>query len=181
MIALVSTYGIHLIASILYQDPWHMFTSLPAYVLGMTSSINILMVYAFCNWHDVSLGTKGGDKASSLPSALIRKEGDSKAPFIEEIDIPQADIDTNFEKIVKRALTPYVEPIEKQEILRDDSYRNFRTRLVLSWIFSNAIIAIGMTKENILDFGAMVCTFTYLSPSLSLSCSKEITLSNLPG
>jgi chitin synthase len=73
LIFLVVTYGIYFISSLLYMDPWHMFTSLWASMVGMTSSVNILMVHAFCNWHDVSWGTKGSDKADVLPSAKIKK------------------------------------------------------------------------------------------------------------
>ncbi|KAJ5190873.1 Chitin synthase C [Penicillium cinerascens] len=140
LVALVSTYGIYFIASFLYMDPWHMFTSSWAYFLGMPSSINILMVYAFCNWHDVSWGTKGSDKADALPSA--RTKSDAQAAFVEEVDKPQADIDVQFELTVKRALAPWVEPHENNEVNLDDSYKSFRTNLVLLWTFSNGLLAL---------------------------------------
>merc|ERR1712014_453657 len=47
LIALAATFGLYFVASFLYLDPWHMFTSFPQYLLCMTSYINILMVYAF--------------------------------------------------------------------------------------------------------------------------------------
>lgn len=52
--ALVSTFGIYLIASLLYADPWHMLHSFPQYIGMAPSFTNILMVYSFCNLHDVS-------------------------------------------------------------------------------------------------------------------------------
>lgn len=148
LIALVSTYGIYVVASLLYMDPWHILTSSWAYFFGMTTSINILMVYAFCNWHDVSWGTKGSDKADALPSAQTQKDG-GKTNFIEELDKPQADIDSQFEATVKRALAPYEEPEEEYEKSMDDSYRNFRTNLLLLWIFSNLILSLLITAEGI--------------------------------
>ncbi|OJJ50127.1 hypothetical protein ASPZODRAFT_1108114 [Penicilliopsis zonata CBS 506.65] len=148
VIALASTYGIYILASFLYMDPWHIFTSSWAYFLGMTSSINVLMVYAFCNWHDVSWGTKGSDKAEALPSVQTKKD-DSKSNFIEEIDKPQADIDSQFEATVKRALAPWVEPPEDHSKNMDDSYKSFRTNLVLLWIFSNIIVALFITSNGI--------------------------------
>ncbi|GLI80454.1 chitin synthase, class 3 [Penicillium ochrochloron] len=148
LIALVSTYGIYFLASFLYMDPWHMFTSSWAYFAGMTCSINILMVYAFCNWHDVSWGTKGSDKSEALPEAQTKKD-DAKSNFIEEVDKPQADIDSQFEATVKRALAPYEEPEEKDEKSMDDSYKAFRTNLVLLWIFSNLILTLCITSEGI--------------------------------
>ncbi|OOF93570.1 glycosyltransferase family 2 protein [Aspergillus carbonarius ITEM 5010] len=149
LIALVSTYGIYIIASILYMDPWHILTSSWAYFLGMTTSINILMVYAFCNWHDVSWGTKGSDKAEALPSAQTKKDDDNKQNFIEEIDKPQADIDSQFEATVKRALTPWIEPEEEGGKSLDDAYRNFRTVLVCLWVFSNLLVTLLITATGV--------------------------------
>ncbi|ODM22438.1 Chitin synthase C [Aspergillus cristatus] len=148
LIALVSTYGIYVVSSLLYMDPWHILTSSWAYFFGMTTSINILMVYAFCNWHDVSWGTKGSDKADALPSVQTQKDG-LKSNFIEELDKPQADIDSQFESTVKRALAPFEEPEEEYEKSMDDSYRNFRTNLLLLWIFSNLILSLLITAESI--------------------------------
>ncbi|RMJ26475.1 chitin synthase, partial [Aspergillus sp. HF37] len=148
VIALAGTYGVYVLGSFLYMDPWHIFTSSWAYFCGMTTGINILMVYAFCNWHDVSWGTKGSDKSASLPSAQTQKD-DLKSNFVEEIDKPQADIDSQFESTVKRALAPFEEPNEGSEKNLDDSYKAFRTNLVLLWIFSNLIASLCITSEGI--------------------------------
>lgn len=173
LIALVSTYGIYFIASFLYMDPWHMFTSSWAYFAGMTCSINILMVYAFCNWHDVSWGTKGSDKGDSLPVAETKKD-DAKSNFIEEVDKPQADIDSQFESTVKRALEPYVEPEEKDERSMDDGYKAFRTNLVLIWIFSNLILTLCITSEGITRFCLTVCFSSQLSFSPQLTLAEHV-------
>ncbi|KAL4944279.1 chitin synthase B [Aspergillus oleicola] len=150
IIALAATFGLYFVASFMYLDPWHMFTSFPAYMAVQSSYINILNVYAFSNWHDVSWGTKGSDKADALPSA---KTTGGKEAVIEEIDKPQADIDSQFEATVKRALTPYVAPIEKDEKSLDDSYKSFRTRLVTLWLFSNGLLAVCITSEGLDKFG----------------------------
>ena len=156
IIALAATFGLYFVASFMYLDPWHMFTSFPQYLLTMSSYINILMVYAFSNWHDVSWGTKGSDKADVLPSAQTTKTGDGKAPVIEEPDKPQADIDSQFEVTVKRALEKYVEPTVVEKKTLEDSYKSFRTKLVTAWIFSNALLAITITSEDITRFGCSV-------------------------
>ncbi len=157
IIALTATFGLYFVASFLYLDPWHMFTSFPQYLLIMSSFINILMVYAFSNWHDVSWGTKGSDKAEALPSAKTTKEKDGKAAIIEEPDKPQADIDQQFEVTVKRALAEYKPPVVVEKKTLEDSYRSFRTRLVTFWIFSNALLAVVITNENFDKFGLSVC------------------------
>lgn len=156
IIALAATFGLYFVASFLYLDPWHMFTSFPQYMLCMSSYINILNVYAFSNWHDVSWGTKGADKADALPSAVTEKASDGKATVIEEVDLPQADIDSQFEQTVKRALTPYIAPKEETAKTLEDSYKSFRTRLVTLWIFSNALLAVSITSDTFDKFGFSV-------------------------
>lgn len=153
LVAIAATFGLYYVASFLYLDPWHMFTSFFQYLLLMSSYINILMIYAFSNWHDVSWGTKGADKADALPSATTKKDSSTKANVIEEVDLAQADIDSQFEQTVKRALTPYVAPKEDSKKTLEDSYKSFRTRLVTFWIFSNALLAVAITSDSISDFG----------------------------
>jgi chitin synthase len=148
LVAFIATFGLWFVASILYMDPWHMFTSFIQYLLLMPSFINILNVYAFSNWHDVSWGTKGSDKAEALPSAKSEKAADGKNTVIEEVDLAQADIDSNFEMTVKRALQPYVAPPEAAEKSLDDSFKSFRTNLLASWIFSNLILIIVVTSSQ---------------------------------
>ncbi|KAF2749734.1 glycosyltransferase family 2 protein [Sporormia fimetaria CBS 119925] len=153
IIALAATFGLYFVASFLYFDPWHMFTSFPQYLLIMPSFINILNVYAFSNWHDVSWGTKGADKADALPSAKTEKADDGKHTVIEEPDLPQADIDSQFEATVKRALAPYTPPVESTEKTLEDSYKSFRTHLTTAWIGSNALLAVVITNESFDQFG----------------------------
>jgi len=154
-----------------------MFTSFLQYLALMPSFINILMIYAFSNWHDVSWGTKGSDKADVLPSAQTKKDG-GKVAVIEEIDKPQADIDAQFEATVRRALAPYNPPVEKDEKNLEDSYKNFRTRLVSTWIFTNALLAAGITSDGLSKFGfettstdrsaGFFSTLLYITAALSL-------------
>jgi chitin synthase len=153
LVAIAATFGLYYVASFLYLDPWHMFTSFGQYLLLMSSYINVLMVYAFSNWHDVSWGTKGSDKADALPSAQTTKGKDGKTTVVEEIDLSQADVDSQFEQTVKRALTPYVAPKEETKKTLEDSYKSFRTKIVTFWIFSNAILAIAIVSENVDNFG----------------------------
>ena len=157
IIALAATFGLYYVASFMYLDPWHMFTSFPQYLCLMSSYVNILNVYAFSNWHDVSWGTKGSDKADVLPSAQTTKTGDGKAAVIEEPDRPQADIDSQFEVTVKRALAEYHPPVVVEKKTLEDSYKSFRTRLVTAWIFSNALLAVTITSTNLTSLGLSVC------------------------
>jgi chitin synthase len=152
LVALITIYGLYFVASFMYLDPWHMFHSFPYYLLLMSTYINILMVYAFNNWHDVSWGTKGSDKNEAIPSAHISK-GEKDEAVVEEIEKPQEDIDAIFEATVRRALMPYKEEVKPEPKDLDDSYKSFRTFLVVLWLFSNCALAVGITSDNFNSFG----------------------------
>ena len=72
-----ATYGLYLISSIMFFDPWHMLHSFVQYLLLLPSYVNILLIYAFCNLHDVSWGTKGDNGSSKdLGQAkTVQKDG----------------------------------------------------------------------------------------------------------
>uniref|UniRef100_A0A8H7NCD2 Chitin synthase n=1 Tax=Bionectria ochroleuca TaxID=29856 RepID=A0A8H7NCD2_BIOOC len=147
LLAIITIYGLNYLASFLYMDPWHMFHSFPYYLVLMSTYINILMVYAFNNWHDVSWGTKGSDKADTLPSAEVKKDKVGNV-IVEEVDREQEDIDSQFKKTVYRALTPFVEEEEVEKTDPEDSYKSFRTGLVVSWLLSNLILIVGVTSDE---------------------------------
>ncbi|KAK7190954.1 Chitin synthase, class 1 [Paraphaeosphaeria sporulosa] len=151
LIAIITIYGLNFVASFLYLDPWHMFHSFPQYLVLMSTYINILMVYAFNNWHDVSWGTKGSDVAESLPSATITR---GKVPAVLEIVQGQDDLDAKFEQVVRRALTPskpYDGGSQRKEA--EDSYKSFRTGIVYSWLLSNIALIIAITSDVFIDYG----------------------------
>lgn len=158
LIALITIYGLNFLASFLYLDPWHMFHSFPQYLILMSAYVNILMVYAFNNWHDVSWGTKGSDSADALPSAHIVKDDSTEDAMVEEVEKEQADIDTQFEATVRRALAPMQEttdgPAEKKTV--EDSYKSFRTGLVVSWLISNVVLVIIVTSDSFTALGVPV-------------------------
>jgi chitin synthase len=111
--------------------------------------INILNVYAFCNTHDITWGTKGDTKAEKLPTANVGKDGKMK------VDVPteEADLNTQYEKelhVFDRALV-----VEKKKPSADDKkedyYKGFRSIIVLGWMFTNlalcaVVLATGGTQ-----------------------------------
>ena len=54
VISLAATYGLYFIASFMYFEPWHMFTSFLQYLLMAPSYVAVLNVYAFANVQCVS-------------------------------------------------------------------------------------------------------------------------------
>ena len=81
-----------------------MFSSLIQYLLLAPSFTNILNVYAFCNLHDVSWGTKGSDQADALPSVKSKKGKDEDTAVVEDMHRAQEDIDSAFKETVNRAV-----------------------------------------------------------------------------
>ncbi|BFZ65325.1 Chitin synthase, class 3 [Saitoella coloradoensis] len=157
ILALAATYGLYFVASVLYLDPWHMFHSFPFYLLVAPSYINVLNVYAFCNTHDVSWGTKGSDStAAHLPGAHSEKK--DGAAVVEEAAKPQEDIDAQFFKTVKAALMPLPKVVDDEKPSPEDKDKAFRTRLVASWVSSNLLLIAILTFSN---FDKLFGTISY--------------------
>lgn len=140
IVSVMSTYGIWLIASLLMFDPWHMFTSLIQYMLLTPTYINVLNVYAFCNTHDVSWGTKGDDKVEKLPS-VNTKDGEGKTDLPDE-----GDLNAQYQRELAVFATKYkavkVAPTDSQLQERQmDYYRGVRTGVVLMWMITNFALA----------------------------------------
>lgn len=136
IISVMSTYGIWLIASLIMLDPWHMVTSFIQYILLTPTYTNVLNVYAFCNTHDVSWGTKGDDKVEKLPS-VNTKDGTGKTDLPDEGDLNaqyQRELAVFAQKqvIVKTAPTP--SQLQEKQV---DYYKGVRTGVVLIWMVTN--------------------------------------------
>lgn len=142
-------YVAHLLTTAIPCYPKKVVTSFPQYLLIAPSFINILNVYAFCNLHDVSWGTKGSDKADALPSVDTKadKQG-TEGGTVEEIEREQADIDANFREVVGRAVAPVVKNEVKEMPTLDDSNKTFRTRLVAFWLLTNGALAVAIENVN---------------------------------
>ncbi|KAI9749174.1 MAG: Chitin synthase, class 1 [Lichina confinis] len=139
IVSLMSTWVLWLVVSILFLDPWHMATSFFQYLLMTPTYINILNVYAFCNTHDITWGTKGDDKPEKLSSVNLKPGGKV------DVDIPtdDADLNTQYDNELKMLSVKaakeekQLSPAEKQE----DYYKGFRSAVVLVWMFCNFALA----------------------------------------
>ena len=158
IVSLASTYILWFVISFLFFDPWHLFTSVSPsslqsclisyltasvkflqYLLLTPTYINILNVYAFCNTHDITWGTKGDDKAEKLPSANLKPGGKV------DVNIPQDDGDLNAQydaemrKIAEKA--PKEVKVVSEAEHQEDYYKGFRSAVVLVWMFCNLALA----------------------------------------
>nr|CAG8630653.1 9556_t:CDS:2 [Entrophospora candida] len=93
ILSVVSTYGLYFTASFMFFEPYHMFNSLIQYLLLVPFYINILNVYAFCNVHDISWGTKGDTASAAKHNELGNvATGDGKTAVVQ---VPTEATDIN--------------------------------------------------------------------------------------
>ncbi|KAF8420791.1 chitin synthase-domain-containing protein [Tirmania nivea] len=149
LVSLASTYVLYFVASFMFFEPWHMFTSFIQYLLLSPSYINVLNVYAFCNTHDITWGTKGDDKAEKLGAVKTSKDGKV------DVNIPSddKDLDAQYEAEMAVLATKYVPPpptVNKEE-QQVDYYKGVRSGVVLVWIFCNFALSATILNSAGLD------------------------------
>lgn len=109
------------------------------YLLLTPTYVNILNVYAFCNTHDITWGTKGEDKPEKLPTANLKPGGKV------DVDIPTDDTDLNkqYENEMKLISAKAIKEVKKPSASekQEDYYKGFRSAVVLAWILSNFALA----------------------------------------
>ena len=146
IVSTISTIGMYFIMSFLYLDPWHMFTSSAQYFALLPSYICTLQVYAFCNTHDVTWGTKGDNVMhTDLGTAKATGSGNTV-----EVEMPseQLDIDSGYD-VALRNLRDRLEvhkPQTSENQLQEDYYRAVRTYMVAVWMTCNAVLAMAVSE-----------------------------------
>ncbi|KAF8079053.1 chitin synthase 2 [Lyophyllum atratum] len=132
VIALLATYGLYFISSFMHFEPWHMFTSFIQYMFLLPSYVNILMMYAMCNLHDVTWGTKG-DNGAAKDLGGAKKVKNEDGNEVMEVELPTAKEDVEQLWIAAPVMLP-----PKQA----DHDRNSRTNVVLAWVGSNMLMIV---------------------------------------
>lgn len=145
IVSTCSTVGLYFLMSFLYLDPWHMFTSSAQYFALLPSYICTLQVYAFCNAHDVTWGTKGDNVLhTDLGAAKGSKSG------IVELEMPseQLDIDSGYDEALRnlRDRVEVAKPGLSEAQAQEDYYRAVRTYMVVVWMVANAILAMAVSE-----------------------------------
>ncbi|KAI9774636.1 MAG: Chitin synthase, class 2 [Geoglossum simile] len=145
IVSTLSTVGLYFVMSFLYLDPWHMFTSSAQYFALLPSYICMLQVYAFCNTHDVTWGTKGDNVIHTDLGAAVSGKGNTV-----ELEMPseQLDIDSGYDEALRNLrdrLEAPTEPISEAQ-QQEDYYRAVRTYMVVIWMIANAIVAMAISE-----------------------------------
>lgn len=157
VISLAATYGLYFISSFMHFEPWHMFTSFLQYMFFLPSYVNILMMYAMCNLHDVTWGTKG-DNGSAKDLGGAKKVKSEGGKEIMEVELPTAREDV--EQLWQAARSSLrVKPAEEKEhrdaaTKQADHDRNSRTNVVLTWVGTNMAMILVFTSTAFTDWVA---------------------------
>ena len=137
VLSISSTFLVYLVSSLIYLDPWHILTSFVQYMLLVPSFVNILMVYAFCNLHDISWGTKGQTTQGEGAPVVLSQDASGIQLATMNLPVDQTDIDETYSWFFKEL--KHVEPKEKPMQNKEDYFRLFRTRLVLIFEISSLV------------------------------------------
>ncbi|KAF4627328.1 hypothetical protein G7Y89_g10830 [Cudoniella acicularis] len=144
IVSLLSTYLLWIFVSIVFLDPWHILTCSLQYLLLSPTYTNVINVYAFCNTHDVTWGTKGDDKPEKLKTATVGKDGKSDQELTFE----------NLDGIYDEALATFAVPFVEEEAVmspadKELNYnKSFRSYVVLAWMFCNAALVAVVLKAG---------------------------------
>jgi chitin synthase len=152
VLSMLSTVGLYFYTSFLYLDPWHMFTSSAQYFLLLPSYICTLQVYAFCNTHDVTWGTKGDNVINTDLGAAKVINGST---VVVEMPSEQLDIDSGYDAALRnlrdRLEVPET-PISEAQ-MQEDYYRAVRTYMVSIWMVANVILGMAVSEVYGVDSG----------------------------
>lgn len=145
VVSTASTVGLYFLMSFLYLDPWHMFTSSAQYFALLPSYICTLQVYAFCNTHDVTWGTKGDNVIHIDLGAAVSGKGNTV-----ELEMPseQLDIDSGYDEALRNLRDRLEVPAKgvSEAQATEDYYRAVRTYMVVAWMVANAILAMAVSE-----------------------------------
>ena len=124
-----------------------MVTSFVQYILLTPTYINILNVYAFCNTHDITWGTKGDDKMPSLGAANVKPTGGVDVLIPTDDHDLNSQYETELRVFASKYSTPKKNPSDSEK--QEDYYKGFRSAVVLVWMFCNlALVAVVLNTDG---------------------------------
>lgn len=141
----VATSGVYFLSSFLYLEPWHCFTSFGQYMVLLPFYLCTLTIFAFCNIHDLSWGTKEEDvQVTDLGDAV--KSGGSDKVKVEILSAP--DVDGAYEDALTnlRIRKPVSAGAPDLSKVQEDYFKEIRTRVVLVWLVCNLTLMMGVSE-----------------------------------
>ncbi|KAF8876664.1 chitin synthase-domain-containing protein [Infundibulicybe gibba] len=173
-ISLLTTYGLYMTTSFVFQDPWHMFTSFLQYLFFLPSYVNVLTIYAMANLNDVSWGTKTGgvaDEAPKLRDVVTTNDSKEEEPVVEvplpaKLSIINAVYRAAESSLAAALKAPPKPPPDMSAQLIQD--QNTRSDVVLKWLFVNMMVILVFTSPALIGVSSKVTKKANFNPYLSL-------------
>ncbi|CDK28598.1 unnamed protein product [Kuraishia capsulata CBS 1993] len=142
VISLGSTYVLYFVMSLLFLDCYHMFTCMAPYLLLSPSYINVLSIFAFCNMHDFSWGTKG-DTGDKNDLGVAKQVGEEEIA----VRIPTRPDEVDHFYLAGRELLQETRMAStkkrSEKEITDAKFANIRSGVVLVWMLCNfALISV---------------------------------------
>ncbi|KAI8822864.1 chitin synthetase [Fimicolochytrium jonesii] len=156
VVGIGATWGTYLIGSLMHGDALHLLTCSVQYIMMLPSFINVLQIYAFCNLHDVSWGTKGDNVKVDLPAVKVVQSAEGGVTADIHV-MERQDLECLWQKGIEDIQRIHNTKAEKAKVdprlAQEDAYKSFRTNLLLCWLISNvgAFAAITQTKGDLSD------------------------------
>lgn len=155
LIGVGATYFLYFLSSLVHFDPWHCITSILQYMLLLPTYTHIFMIYSFCNLHDVTWGTKGADKEEGHGGTSANVSTNSKN--VQYVSVDDAELTKSWEQakvdVIEKNRNRVENPDKRDAKTKaEDQKKQFRTVVLLSWIFSNVILVVAFTNDATLTF-----------------------------
>ena len=131
--------GAFFAAALLHGELWAICSCFVQYIFMLPSFVNILMIYSFCNTHDLSWGTKG------LDSAHMHGASQEDANF-------QGGQERKEREAQKK------KEAEKKKQKDEEEFAAYRSVMMMIWVGSNALFVAFCLKYLTGD-----CYLTYLA------------------
>ncbi|KAF0686055.1 Aste57867_22117 [Aphanomyces stellatus] len=127
---IIATLGVYFVAALIHCELHHVIFTIVQYTVMLPTTINILMIYAFCNLQDLSWGTKGlTDGGGHGPSGASSVDKASSGSYKDLVAARKAK-EAEARQDAKKA----------NEVKK--GFEAFRSNLLMFWLMSNAALII---------------------------------------
>lgn len=170
-VSLASTYFLYILGSLVFFDMFHLLACTLQYLLLSPAYINVLAVFAFCNIHDISWGTKGAlttVNPSKAKTVVNDATGANELLLSEKLTDPD-NMYREAAQFLNKPETEVDSPKDNMKI-SEKNYALGRTYTVILWLLTNfALIVVVLRTGGLEDFS------TYKAGTSTSTSSKLVT------
>lgn len=139
-VAAICSIGLFFVSALMHGEFFHVVISFFQYIIMLPSFVNIFMVYAFCNTHDLSWGTKGIEAAHGVAAVAGGKAGGGRRLSV-----------TSAKQVMLQRQAEEREAKEKRakDGQNRDRLEEFRSNVLMFWLACNgALVGVVVSTYN---------------------------------